>query len=137
MASGLADDRDMRTRGRYDMWIGGYFRHEVPPKRPFVTPRLAVIAAVSIATWALLLAREPLPPAFRLPAGGALVVTYFGGLLVWIRTWSVVIERAHVWLLARADLGDVRRVVLFFSVFVGYGIVSLIVAGCALWLIAS
>ena len=119
------------------MWIGGYFRHEVPPKRAFLTPRLAFIATVSIATWALLLALEPLPPEFRIPAAGALIVAYLAGLVVWIRSWSVVIERTHVWLIARPDLGDVRRVALFLGLFVGYGIVSLIVAGCALWLIAS
>lgn len=127
----------MKTRGRYEMWIGGYFRHEVPPSRPFVTPRLAVVAAASIATWVLLLVLEPFPPAFRLPAGAALVLTYVGGLLVWIRTWSVAIERAHVRLLARTDLGDFRRVALSFGVFVGYAIGSLVVAGSALWLLAS
>ena len=126
----------MQTRGRYEHWIGGYFRHKVPANRPFLTPWRAVIAAASIATWTLLLLLEPLPTAFRVPAGVALVVTWLAGLLLWIRTWSVAIERAHVRLIGRTDLGDLRRVALFFAVFVGYGVGSLIVAGGALWLLA-
>ena len=131
------DDRGMRSRGQYDQWIGGYFRHEVPTRRPFLTPWRAFIAAASIATWVVVLMLEPLPTAFRLPAGVALSVTATAGLLLWIRTWSVAIERAHVRLLARADLGEFRRVALFVGVFVGYGIGSLAVAGSALWLLAS
>ena len=127
----------MRNRGQYDQWIGGYFRHEVPTNRPFLTPWRAFIAAASIATWVLVLVLEPLPTAFRLPAGLALSVTAVAGLLLWIRTWSVAIERAHVRLLARTDLGEFRRVALFFGVFVGYGIGSLVVAAIALWLLAS
>ena len=126
----------MNTRGRYEQWIGGYFRHEVPANRPFLTSWRAVIAAASIATWILLLLLEPLSPAFRIPAGVALVVTGLAGLLLWIRTWSVVIERAHVRLMGRTDLGDIRRVARFFAAFVGYGVGSLIVAGSALWLLA-
>ena len=125
----------MRSRGRYETWIGGFFRHETPVNRPFLTPRRAVIAAASIATWCLVLVLEPVPPALRLPAGAALVVALLGGLIVWLRTWSITIERAHAQLLPRADLGDARRIAAFFSVFVGYGIGSLIVAGCALWLL--
>lgn len=125
----------VRSRGRYDTWIGGIFQHETPLYRPFLTPRRAVIAAASIATWCVVLILEPLPPAFRLPAGAALVVAYLAGLIVWLRTWSVTIERAHAQLLARADLGDARRIAAFFGVLVGYGIGSLIVAGGALWLL--
>jgi hypothetical protein len=93
-------------------------------------------ARLPIATWVLLLLLEPLPTAFRVPAGVALLVTSLAGLLLWIRTWSVAIERAHVRLIGRTDLGEIRRVALFFAVFVGYGLGSLIVAGSALWLLA-
>ena len=117
------DDRGMRSRGQYDQWIGGYFRHEVPTRRPFLTTWRAFIAAASIATWVVVLMLEPLPTAFRLPAGVALSVTATAGLLLW--------------LLARADLGEFRRVALFVGVFVGYGIGSLAVAVSALWLLAS
>jgi len=127
----------MQTRGRYEQWIGGYFRHEVPANRPFLTPWRVVIAAASIATWILLVLLEPLPTAFRVPGGIALVVTWLAALLVWLRTWSVAIERAHVWLVGRTDLGDLRRVALFIGVFVGYGVGALIVAGSALWLLAT
>jgi hypothetical protein len=109
----------------------------VPSNRPFLTPWRALIAAASIATWVLVLVLEPLPTAFRRPAGVALSVTAVAGLLLWIRTWSVAIERAHVWLLGRTDLGEVRRVALFLGVFVGYGIGSLVVMGSALWLLAN
>lgn len=101
-----------------------------------LTPWRAVIAAASIATWVLLLVLGPLPSAFRLPAGVALIVTYLAGLLLWIRTWSVAIDRAHLRLMARTDLREFRRVALFFGVFVGYGIGSLIVAGSVFWLLA-
>ncbi len=94
-----------------------------------MTPRRAVVAAVSVATWVFLLAMAPLPPALRLPAATALVVTYLGALLVWLRTWSVAIERTHALLLARPDLGDFSRGIVFFAAFVGYGIGSLTVAG--------
>lgn len=127
----------MRSQGRYEQWIGGYFRHEVPTNRPFLTPWRTVIAAASIATWVLVLVLEPLPTAFRLPAGLALTLTSIAGLLLWIRTWSVAIERAHVRLLARTDLGEFRRVAIFFGVLVGYGIGSLVVLGSALWLLVS
>ena len=127
----------MRSRGRYEHWIGSYFRHEVLANRPFLTPWRVVIAAASIATWILVLVLEPLPTAFRLPAGVALIVTSFAGLPVWIRTWSVATERAHAWLLARTDLGDFRRVAIFFGVLIGYGIGSLVVAGSVLWLLAG
>ena len=127
----------MRDQGRYEQWIGGFFQHEAPTYRPFLTPWRAVIAAASIATWVLVLVLEPLPTAFRLPAGVALIVTSIAGLVLWIRTWSIAIERAHVRLLARADLGEFRRVAIFFGVFVGYGIGSLVVAGSALWLLGN
>jgi hypothetical protein len=123
-------------RARYERWIGGYFQHEVPPTRPFLTPWRATIAGASLATWVLLLVLEPLPGVFRLPAGVALLVASIAGLLLWLRTWSVAIERAHLRLLARPDLSDSRRVALFFAALVGYGVGSLIVAGSALWLLA-
>lgn len=121
---------------RYEKWIGGVCGHQVPERRPFLTPRRAVVAAVSVATWVLLVAMAPLPPALRLPAGTAPAVTYLGALLVWLRTWSVAIERTHTRLLARPDLGDFSRVIVFFAALVGYGMGSMIVAGLVLWLIA-
>jgi hypothetical protein len=123
-------------RARYERWIGGYFQHEVPPTRPFLTPWRATIAGASLATWVLLLVLEPLPAASRIPAGVGLLVTAVAGVLLWLRTWSVAIERTHLRLLARPDLSDSRRVALFFAALVGYGVGSLIVAGSALWLLA-
>ena len=123
------------TAGRYETWIGGVFHHEVPSRRPFLSPRRAVVAAGSAATWLLVLAADPLAPALRIPAAVALVVTFGAGMLVWLRTWSVAIERAHARLLLRRELGDFRRGIIFFAVFVGYGVGSSIIAGLLLWLV--
>lgn len=48
----------------------------------------------------------------------------------------MAIERTHALVLARPDLGDFSRDIVFFAAFVGYGIGSLIAAGLVIWPIA-
>jgi hypothetical protein len=58
-------------------------------------------------------------------------------LLIWLRSWSVVIERAHAHLMTRPDLGDVGRLVRFFAAVVGYGVGSLVVLWATIALLAA
>ncbi len=125
----------MSSGGRYEKWIGGVFQHQVPPRRPALTTRRAVLAAVSVSTWVLVLVTEPIVPALRIPVAVALIVTFFAGLVIWTNIWSNVIERAHARLLVRLDLGDLPRVIAFATALVGYGVGSMIVGGLVLWLV--
>ena len=72
-----------------------------------------------------------------MPAGVALLLTALAGGFVWIPSWSVAIERTHVRLLARPDLGDGRRIALFFGALIGFGVASLAILWVSLWLLGG
>jgi hypothetical protein len=129
--------RPRQGQDRYERWIGGAFRGESPTNRPFLPARLSYIAAVSMVTWIVVVAGSPLAPAIRGPAALGLVATGLAGAFVWLRSWSVALERTHVRLLARPDLGDGRRIALFFGAHIGYGLASLTIGGVLLWLVGG
>ena len=127
----------MDERDGYERWIGPVFRGDVPPRRAFLPPRLRWIAVVSLLTWIVLVASGPFGPGLRVPAGVALLLTALAGGFVWIPSWSVAIERTHVRLLARPDLGDGRRIALFFGALIGFGVASLAILWVSLWLLGG
>jgi hypothetical protein len=122
---------------RYETQLRGLFRGETPARRPFLPRPLSWIAAVSVMTWVLVVAAAPLPSSIRVPAALALCATFLAGGFAWLRTWSVVAERTHVRLLARPDLGDLRRFALFFGAFIGYGLASVAIGGAVLSLLGG
>lgn len=113
------------------------FRGESPASRPFLPRPFSYVAAVSIVTWIVVVAGSPLAPGLRVPAALVLVTTFLAGGFVWLRSWSVFIERTYVGLLGRPDLGDGRRIMLFLGAFIGYGLASLAIGGLILWLLGG
>ena len=106
----------------YEVWIGGHFQNVVPPRRPVLPPRFALVAlaaALPVVGW---LALDPRPSG---PGAGAVVAIALVTLaVIWFRSWFVVMERAHVHLLDHPELGDVGRQVRFFAVVLGYPLAS-------------
>ena len=119
----------------YEVWIGDLFLVPFFGSRPR-PPRFApVLLAVAAAVWVIALVASPLAPQLRVPMGAALVVTAIVLVLSFLWSWVVVAEGIHRALLARPQLGDAGRVLIFFAGYVAYVIVAMVVVGVLLVLL--
>jgi hypothetical protein len=112
-------------RSDYEVRLGGLYRAGVPATRPLITPLMAVLGLASIVALIVLIVREPVvdgPLAGLLAAVAVLSLT-----MIWFRSWAVIADRAHAWLMARPELGDPARLLAFFGAFIGYAVVSVVV----------
>jgi len=127
----LLDDRPIEeVRGaappplsNYEVWIGGLSRPFAVPRRSFLPGWMALVCIVSIVALLLIFSWQPRPSGLLagLAAGVALLSLY----LIWFRSWVVVLDRTHAYLLARPHLGDARRLAGFFGALVGYPLVAI------------
>jgi hypothetical protein len=106
----------------YEVWIGGYFGNAIPPRRPLLPPRFALVALAALIALVGLFALVPRPSG--LGAGAVVGVALVTLAVIWFRSWFVVLDRAHVHLLSHPELGDVGRQVRFFAAFIGYALAS-------------
>jgi hypothetical protein len=109
-----------RPMGAYEDCIGGVFRYQVPSRRPFLRPWMAIVAVVCVVV--LVVFVRIVPPPTGVAAGTVAAVPLVTLCVLWFRTWLVVAERTHVALLARPKHGETGRLVVFWVVFVGYGL---------------
>lgn len=122
----------------YATWVGGLFWNKVAPRRPFLPRMLGLVALAAIVVPVALFALLPRPIGLAVGLAWAVVafVAYLIVLLIWVRSWGVVAERAHLHLLTRPELGDAGRLVRFFAAFVGYGLAALAALGVVVAILA-
>lgn len=116
----------------YEVSIGGYFRNEIPAYRPLLSPRLALLALAAVIVLVVLFALHARGPGAGLVVGVALATL----AVIWFRSWFVVMERAHVYLLAHPELGDLGRQVRFFTAFLGYALASGAIVSALLYVLS-
>jgi hypothetical protein len=111
----------------YETWFGAMFRTPFFGSRPRPPRAWPVVVAACALIWVAAFALSPFPPALRLVAGGALLVS--GILLMLALVWSLLAfgQRVHRELLARPSLGE-WRVALWFLAFAGYVLLIGVVA---------
>lgn len=124
------------ARSNYEAWFGAMFRTPYfgsRPRRPRAWP---VIVTACVLVWVAAFALSPFPPALRLVAAGALLVS--GLVLIGAIVWSILAfgQRVHLELLARPSLGE-WRVALWLLAFVGYVLLVTVVAVGLLLALAS
>ncbi len=113
-----------RALTAYEAWVGDFYGGERPPSRPLLPRPMAALLLV-----ALLAVLAPFVVTSRpsgIPAAVVVLVASVSIFILWLRSWMVVLERAHTYLLRRADLGDGRRFLGFFAVLVGYPIATFV-----------
>jgi hypothetical protein len=90
-----------------------------------LTRLMALVGLASVVALALLVVWRPRPAG---PLAGLVAAVAVLGLgLIWVRSWAVITDRAHAWLISRPELGDPARVLGFFGAFIGYAVVSVVV----------
>jgi len=106
--------------GAYEDAIGGLFGYEVPARRPFLRRWMSIAAVASVVVLVVFVRIEPPPTGVVAGAVGVVPFVTLCVLLFW--TWLVVVERTHLTLLARPQLGETGRLILFWAAIIGYGL---------------
>lgn len=119
----------------YEVWLGALFRIPYFGSRPRPPRAWPLVILACAAVWVAGLVASPYPPAFRGILAAALLATGVVLLVGWLWSWFAFGERVHLALLARPNLGDTRRVLGWFAAFIGYGVVTMLVAGTPLLLL--
>jgi hypothetical protein len=112
-------------RSDYEVWLRGLYRARIPAKRQLITPLMALVALASVVALAFLMVWQPRPAGPL--AGLVAAIAMVGAALIWFRSWAVITDSAHGWLIVRPELGDPVRVLGFFGAFIGYAVVSVVV----------
>jgi len=112
--------------GFYETCVGGYYHYTVPERRQLVDRRVAIVAMSALVIFILLVGWRPRPTTGVIPVGILFVglVAGMGLMLVWLRTFAVVLERTHVYLLGHPSLGERGRVLRFLAMLVAYPAIS-------------
>jgi hypothetical protein len=112
----------------YEVWIGDLFRTPFFGSRPRPPRGWPVVVAAALLIWVAVLTVSPFPPALRVVAALAAVVSAVVLIIAFV--WSMLAfgQRVHESLLARPKGGG-ARVVLWFVAFVGYTLVGVVVVG--------
>ena len=105
----------------YETWFGAMFRTPFFGSRPRPPRAWPVVVVACMLICAAVVALSPFPPALRLVASGAWLVS--GIVLTVAIVWSLLAfgQRIHRELLARPSLGE-WRVALWFLAFAGYAL---------------
>jgi hypothetical protein len=109
----------------YEVWVEGLYGHQGPPQRSLVSPRMRVVALVAIVVLVPVFALDPRPSG--VVAGSVAAIALVSLFVIWFRSWFVVGDRIHAYLLARPGFGDAGRKIRFFAAFGGYALGSFVI----------
>lgn len=115
----------------YEVWPGlVHVGAELPAWRPLLPRWMAFTAFLAVATMGALLVVEPRPSGVVV---GAVALIALGALAaIWFRSWFVVLDRAHSYLMSHPEFGDRGRRIRFWGAVLGYplawgvGIIALV-----------